>query len=448
MNMVRSFAEKKYSKFLLMLLVFAFVLSSLSGIIFMTNKYNIVVVDDKKININEYINILNYQRQMAYNSTQDAGLLNYINTKEYMVDTLNKLFTETLISKSVEDLKIVPSDDIILQSLVNNQNFKTNDRFDLNKFNSLINLYGMTDKDYINFMKKQGSEIMLHSFFINKMDMTLISNIISNYNNIQKNVSIYKINKNDIKIDSIDLDDKALKDYYNANVNDFIIPETRKIDYVILGKDIDKKSIEEYLLTSFDIEEFAKNLNLKVESYGYLTKDELPENELATYNINDLSELKYKDDNYYIYSVVDIKAEKIRTFDEAKEEVKKILEIQNRENEYKKVVNEYRSDMDSLLSRGFIKENDKINRNYNKYGKDFTDNVLRNNVSDVFVDDNYIFFAVTESKGVVDNPVSITKEELNSQFSRDIKKDYLNYLVNEKYKTKVNYELLDLIKNA
>ena len=63
---MKNFFDKKYSKYLLLLLAFAFILSSVSGIIFMTNKYNIISVDNKKIGINEFLRMLNSKRQIDY----------------------------------------------------------------------------------------------------------------------------------------------------------------------------------------------------------------------------------------------------------------------------------------------------------------------------------------------------------------------------------------------
>lgn len=443
MNKLKTFASKECGKFLLLILVFAFILSSVSGIVFMTNKYNILVVDDKKVNINEYVNVLNYEMQMAYNSTKNEEVLKYINTNDFKIDVLNKMLADTVINKNIDELKITPSDNVILSKIVNNPIFKTNDRFDIIKFNNLIKASGIKDKEYINILKEQESVIMLSSLFNNKLNLDLTIKKIYDYHNTYKDVTLFKIAKNKLKIDkSNSFTDAELKDYYNINLNDFITPETKKIDYVVLSKDVNKEQVEELLLTSLDIKELAKNLNTNVETMGYVNRDDMPL--IWNYNLNDMSNLELKDNKYYVYSIVDIKPEKIKTFEEAKNEISDILYQNSLEDKYKNAV----KNLEKTRKNGFITENIRVDRNYNKYGKDFTNSILNNQISDIFMDDNFVFFAITNKTGIVDNPISLNNTEINANIAKIIEKDYLNYLINTKYKTKVNYNLLNLIKNG
>ena len=447
MNKLKSFASKEYGKFLLLVLVFAFILSSVSGIVFMTNKYNILVVDDKKVNINEYVNVLNYEMQMAYNSTKNEEALKYISTNDFKIDVLNKMLADTVINKNIVDLKITPNNDIILAKIVNDPIFKTNDRFDIKKFNNLIAAYGMKDKDYINLLKDQESAVMLSSLFNNKLNLDLLLEKIYNYYNTYKDVTLFKIAKNKLKIDkNINFNDTELKDYYNANINDFIVPETKKIDYVVLPKDIDKEHIEELLLTSLDINELAKNLDVKVETMNYIDENNIQDKSIWNYNLNDMSNLKLKDDKYYIYSITDVKPEKVKTFEESKDEIRDILYQNALENEYKNIVKDLTNNTFSARKNGFITENIRVDRNYDKYGKDFTNNILNNQKSDIFMDNDFVFFAITNKSGIVENPISL--DNIKISIAKTVEKDYLNYLINKKYKTKVNYNLLNLIKNG
>ena len=71
MNFAKNIKDGKASKGLLIILIFAFVLSSLSSIIFMTNKYNVIAVDDTKININEFVKILNILKRVCIGALSD-----------------------------------------------------------------------------------------------------------------------------------------------------------------------------------------------------------------------------------------------------------------------------------------------------------------------------------------------------------------------------------------
>ena len=146
-----------------------------------------------------------------------------------------------------------------------------------------------------------------------------------------------------------------------------------------------------------------------IKSLGYLTNEDILKNEdikdLTKYNINDLSNIKIKQDNYIIYSVVDIKGGVLKTFEESKEKISSILNEKYIDDECKKIVNSYIKEQKNdrfFINNGFDVENIKITNNYDKYGKDFIDNILSSNTySDVFVDDNYVFFAKIKDSGVI-----------------------------------------------
>ena len=316
---IKNFLNKKYSKYLLLLLAFAFVISSVSGIVFMTNKYNIISVDNKKVGINEFIKMLNSKREMDYYSTKNKEDISFLNSKEYMVNFLNSLLYDTVLYKSIYDYKLLPSNDVILKKIINEESFKTNGMFDLDKFNNMISIYNITQQNYIDLMKDQDSQNFLFSIFNNKIDINNMVDIIFNYSNLYKNVVVYKINKNKLNVIKKTFTEKELKEYYDTNIDDFKEEEKRKIDYIVLDKNIDRNKVEELLLTSFDMKELAKSLGYNIKSFGYLSNEDILKNEdikdLTNYNINDLSNIKIKQDNYIIYSVVDIKGGVLKTFE-------------------------------------------------------------------------------------------------------------------------------------
>ena len=462
MLVIKNFLNKKYSKYLLLLLAFAFVISSISGIVFMTNKYNIISVDSKKVGINEFIKMLNSKREIDYYSSKNKEDISFLNSKEYMVNFLSSLLYDTILYKSIYDYRLLPSNDVILEKIINEESFKTNGMFDLDRFNNIMAAYNITQQNYIDLMKDQDSQSFLFSIFNNKIDVSNMADIIFNYSNLYKNVVVYKINKNKLNVIKKTFTEKELKEYYDTNIDDFKEKEKRKIDYIVLDKNIDRNKVEELLLTSFDIKELAKSLGNNIKSLGYLTNEDILKNEdikdLTKYNINDLSNIKIKQDNYIIYSVVDIKGGVLKTFEESKEKISLILNEKYIDDECKKIVNSYIKEQKNdrfFINNGFDVENIKITNNYDKYGKDFIDNILSSNTySDVFVDDNYVFFAKIKDSGVISKNEDgfVDKEniryELESSFANDIQNLYINYLNKYKYKVKVNYKLLDLIKNG
>ena len=462
MTNMKNFFDKKYSKYLLLLLAFAFILSSVSGIIFMTNKYNIISVDNKKIGINEFLRMLNSKRQIDYYSAKNKEAVAFLNSREYMTNFLNNLLYETILYKSIYDLELLPNNDFILSEIIKEEVFKTNGNFDLNKFNTLISTYNLTQQNYIDLMKDQESQTFLFSLFGNKLNNDNIVDIFFNYNNLYKDVTVYKINKNNLKIKDGVFTDNDLKEYYESNIDDFKEEETRKIDYIVLNKDIDKNKVEELLLTSFDIKELASKLNVSIKTLGYLNSANILKNEnindLINYNVNDFSKLKIDGDNYLVYSVVDIKEGKLKTFEESKKIITNILNKIYIDNNAKEVVSNYikeNKNRQFFVNKGFTSKNYKITRTLSDFNEDFVKNVLSSDkYSNVFIDGDFVYFAKINSSGFITDKDSnfVSKEDIknniNILFGDDVRNAYFNYLNNYKYKVKVNYKLLDLIKNG
>ena len=109
--------NSKAGKSLLIILVIAFIISSLGGIVFMTNKYNVIVINDKKVNINEFVKILNNEKQRIYLANQDEKQIDFLNSKEFMVVTLHNLLQNELINKEIETHNIAEPDSIVLSKI-------------------------------------------------------------------------------------------------------------------------------------------------------------------------------------------------------------------------------------------------------------------------------------------------------------------------------------------
>lgn len=104
--MNREYLKSKYTKFLLMILIAVFVLSSISGILFMTNKYNIINIDGNKIGINEFVNLVNYERQLAYTTDTSSEKLDFLNSNDFFLLTIDKAVNSRVIDMELKDFKL------------------------------------------------------------------------------------------------------------------------------------------------------------------------------------------------------------------------------------------------------------------------------------------------------------------------------------------------------
>lgn len=472
MNLSKNITNSKWSKILLGILIAAFIVSSISGIMFMADKYNIISMDDKKININEFIRILNNEKQKIYLTNQSDEQLDFLNSKQFMIITLNKLINESLIEKEIENFKLKEPDEIILKQITKEKYFYTNNKFDLDKFHKILKSYNMSDYSYMEMLRNNNSMVFLNSL-INLLSFNnFIVNNIFNKENGYKAITIFSLSKKLMQLDNIDVNNEDINNYYKNNISNFNVPETRKIDYIEFEKftSDDSKKIEELLLTSDTINDIAKSMNVKLNTLGYITIDEAEKNkeynsleEAFTYKINDFSTIKKINNKVFIFSVTDIKNSRTKTIDEVKDEIKNTLINQVKNDKYKNIVMSYVNDYikdnynrNYLTNKGFKFVNlDISKKSITDYDIDFINNVLnteKGKITDIFVDNNKVYFAyIRNNKVYTKNSEYFTSnEELQNYFytslNEDLKNHYINYLQNVKYQVKINYKLLNLIK--
>ena len=475
MNFAKNIKDGKASKGLLIILIFAFVLSSLSSIIFMTNKYNVIAVDDTKININEFVKILNNEKQRRYALNQTEKEADFLNSKDFMFVMVSNLLREKIINKEIEFYNIKEPNNVILSKIAKENYFYTNNKFDIGKFHKLLEQYGMTEYEYIETIKNSDNISFLISLINNNRTNEFIINKIFNDTNQYKDVSVFAINKNLVNVQTPLIKNEDIEKYYNENISSFVIPESRKIDYIELENftNEDETNIQELLLISNNISEIATKINTKTKTFGYVDNvsifnlvdkygDEI--NNIFAYKLNDFSNVKKIDNKLYVFSVVDIKNEKKQTFNEVKSKIKNILINNEKEKQYKEVVSKYIEEFknknyisSTLTNKGFKVTNIKITKHENnaKYQQEFINNIIKlqdKGVSDVFVDNNSGYFGYIKNVGIIDqnNDNFIDKDsikyEIISSVADDIYVKYMQYLQNAKYKVKINYNLLDLIR--
>ena len=318
--------------------------------------------------------------------------------------------------------------------------------------------------DNINFLISLINNIKANNYFVDK--------IFQNENKY-KSVSIFSINKKLIKTDKVSIKDEDIKKYYDDNIDSFTIPETRKVDYIELENftDSDNNKIEELLLTSDSISNIASNINTTTKTLGYINNNDINNliekygqdiNNIFSYKINDFSKIIKIDNKLYVFSVVDIKDKKIQTTNEVKNNIKETLinDVLNRQyvakvSNYVEVYSKNGYNNKTLLNKGFTVKNAQISKHNKDYNVDFVKNVLDANIKSVtkmFTDNDSVYFAYIQNEGLInesdDNFIDkeSVKYELANSINNSIHKTYIDYLQNIKYKVKLNYKLLDLIR--
>ncbi len=472
--MNRDYLKSNCVKFLLGILILAFILSSISGILFMTNKYNIINIDGNKVNINEFINVVNNEKRSIYSANQNKETLDFLNSRNFLFLTIDKMINSDILDLEIKNFKLKKPEELILNTIVKESYFFTNGKFDLKKFHSMLKGLNISEKQYIETVQSSESiSFLLASIVDNiKINDKYIDDIFE-ITNSYKNIDLFKINKDKIKVKLDKIENSEIENYYTNNIIKFIIPEQRKIDYIKIEnfKEDDIKKLEDLLLMSNNLSEIAKEFNIKIKTYGYVDLNNINEKNTENINniinafsfsLNDFSNIEKNDNSIFVFSVTDIKKEYTKNLEESKAEIVNIITDERKNEQYKQIVkdyiNEYKNSNfnDTIIKdKGFSVKNLDVYRNDVNFDVNFINEVITTkdkSITEVYLDNNDIYFGYVKLTKKInednENFVNkdIVRESVYSSINRTIQQEYSKYLKNTKHKVKVNYKLLDLIK--
>ncbi len=275
--MNRDLFKKKSTKVLLSLLAGCFILTSVSGVIFMRNKYNIVMTKNEDIPLRDFYMDLNKERQAQWIRNNNENNLKYLLSPEFLKSFLESRAERLVLQEALNDYEIKFTNEQLLNSVVADSSFYNKEnKFDIDIYKNFLKNNAMTEREYFDQLQVSNGINFLHmSFFSNEFFDNDFVNKISTVVNQNRVVDFYKVKKSELKLDNISVEENEIKKYYNDNLKQFIIPEKKKIDFIAIGKDFDanKKLTKEEIKKYYDDNIDLFKIDETYEIYDIKTKD-------------------------------------------------------------------------------------------------------------------------------------------------------------------------------
>ena len=495
--MIKDFFKKRIGKVLLLLIVVSFILSSIGGIIFFSNKYNLIVVNGDKISYRKFANFLTREREIAYSN--NANNIDYILSKDFTMETLEKMKNVELLKSYINDNNLLFDKNTTINKIISDEKFRTNGNFDSVKYNEFLKNAGIVEDEYIKSMQ----EFYANTFIFNMFNMNnnfsedTIKYIIDK-NNKYKIVDLYTVDKKDLKIDKVEVSDEEMKEYYNKNIKEFTHEEERKVDFIKIDlakveKEISDKEIEDYynnnknlynLPETFDVYHIESTEKSDLEKIVKNKKDLLSsvkkvlnreESDILIKNIpiealsyifgSDIKDLKVgkfskiiESNGFFMAIYLKAKNEpKIITLEEAKDDIIKTLQrnsseenmkanydnIQNllaQKNSFEEIANILKSKIETL---DYIKYSDTVKEL--KANKDKIFSITKNDFVPAFgINTDYYIYSVSDiKKSYVDKFDDVKDSILNTIKTNKENELYLSKVsIENKNKYKIQKKLL------
>ena len=469
LNKLRNFSKGRLAGVLVGIIIIPFVFWGMGSVFSGGNTNSIAKINNFNVSTKDFTDFVN-------NSRISTDVIKENINNNILEQLLTQLVSISLIDLEINELNLSISDDALAKKIKNQKSFLNEDNnFSRTKYEKFLlennfspvefeesirdnelkkklfsyisggikSPYFLTNKTYKEQLKKvEVDYIDLNSIYINNDDITL--NDLENH--INENNDKFLIEKVDISI--IKLTPEVLSEESEYTENFF-----SKID-----------EIEDLIINNSNINEISKKYNLEISTFKEFYPGESNDvllNEIYKKRNKKVTELEDKNDFFLLYEIKNLKKVlpslenkdfymmvKNDLFEKNKYEVHKDLltKIQDKKFDEQDFVN---------ISKGIIK-NLKINsiEDTNKFTSDSVKLIysLSLNSFSLISDENNNVYLI-KVKNIYESDLIKNSEE-NKNFSSKTNiniKDNINssydFLLNEKYKIKVNEKTLDRIKN-
>lgn len=178
-------------------------------------------------------------------------------------EVLDKNLNDLIIKRTADKLNIHISDDEIRRAVFPQPEFKNEQGiFDVNLMRRILLLNGMTEGDYLEFVR---SQITKGHILTSSTDVIPVPSIMAEYMaKAQKQKKQFDYIKIDTSKTAVDrkISQEELEQYYNDFIANFTIPESRKVDFIFIStEDI----MKDFVVTDAEIDEIYNSNKEKYE---------------------------------------------------------------------------------------------------------------------------------------------------------------------------------------
>ena len=469
---LRKFAKTGMAKVLMVIIIIPFVFWGMGGVFSTGNTNSMAKINNNNISTQDFINHLNY-------SGIDQGTIKENIDNNVLEELLGNLVSTTLIQMEIEDLNISIPDEILIKKIKNNKPFLDNqNKFSRTKYEKFLLLNNLTAPGFESKLKESELQKNLFTYISGgiKSPFFMTNNMFKeqtkkldikffNLNNIYKKKesfsnneieSYVNENKEQLKNDYIDfsylkLTSKNLAE--SDEFNDFFFEKIDEIENKISNGEsfndiISYIKIEPTIKTNYA----PKIKNNEIEEKIYQKRNEnkialIEENEFfVLYEIKKINKiLPNLDDQNFRNKITEILYQKSK-YDY---NFRLISDINNKkfdENNFTKLSSDNSVAIEQIQLNS-IEDNDKFDINSVKlmYALPVNSFTL---ISD---DDQNIYLAKviqSNQKNIIKNSNEYENynKEANKKMMNNMYLSY-DYLLNKKYKVKINQKTLERVKN-
>ena len=466
---IRNFSKTIFAKVLLVIIIIPFVFWGMGGVFNSGNTNNIVKINNDSISTQDFMDHLN-------SSGIESTVIKQNLENNILEDLLGELISRRLIEMEIQELNLSISDKSLVKKIKNNKNFlDENKKFSRSKYEKFLLLQNMNALEFEAKLMETELQKKLFSyisggikspfFFTNKVYKEQFRSIEIEYINLENNYKKEKDfdelelkkfveeNKDALKEDYIDFSFIEITPKNLIGVEEFNELFFQKIDEIenkISNGDKLESLIDDLEIIPIKKNNFIlRNESEKIEKYIYEKRNE---NKI---------QLIEQADSYILYEIFNInKILPNLKNSKFKDKISKIVYEKNKYEYNKKIFENINNKLFNQIEFNKISNNNiqkiKLNsvRDDKKFSKDSIKvlySLAKNSFTLISDNDKNVYIAkIINSKT---NDISIQDDNFEkfnleaNMKSRDNMYNSYDYILNNKYKVKINQKTLERVKN-
>ena len=234
LDLLRRNASGPFGLTLIILLVLAFSVWGIGDIFRNYDVGTLARIGDREVDSQEFL--FRYNREINRISNE---LERFVSTEEARdsgidIQILTNLLVEKTLNSSADKMKLRPSDNSLTERLKNTNSFRNAfNQFDKNVFNQVLRQNGITEDLFFSMERDSIAQAQIYRALFENLNISKeFSNLIHRFQNEDRSVEYLVLNTNTENVDSYEINNQELLNYYNNNKDNY--KSESKRDFTLL----------------------------------------------------------------------------------------------------------------------------------------------------------------------------------------------------------------------
>ena len=234
LDLLRRNASGPFGLTLIILLVLAFSVWGIGDIFRNYDVGTLARIGDREVDSQEFL--FRYNREINRISNELERFVSNEEARDSGIDIqiLTNLLIEKTLNSSADKMKLRPSDKSLTERLKNTNSFRNAfNQFDKNVFNQVLRQNGINEDLFFTMERDSIAQAQIYRALFENLNISKeFSNLIHRFQNEDRSVEYLVLNTNTENVDSYEINNQELLNYYNNNKDNY--KSESKRDFTLL----------------------------------------------------------------------------------------------------------------------------------------------------------------------------------------------------------------------